>query len=315
MLTLKSITTKNNIYSFLSRNKILKNWDLYLLLLPVLAYFIIFHYLPVYGMQLAFKDFIATEGIWGSPWIGLKHFERFFNGHYFWQLITNTLGISLYQILLSFPCAIILALMMNEVRGKFFKKTIQTITYAPHFISVVVLVAMMTAFLSPSNGVINMIIKELGFEPINFMAEPRLFKSLYVLSGVWQSTGWNSIIYMAALAGIDMSLHESAALDGAGRLKRILYINIPGILPTIIIMLILECGKVMGVGFEKVFLMQNSLNINASDVISTYVYRTGILGAQYSFSAAVGFFNSVVNCILLLLVNKISKSVSETSLW
>lgn len=292
-----------------------RNWDLYLLILPVIAYFIIFQYWPIYGAQIAFKDFVATKGIWGSPWVGFKHFERFFNSYYFWRLIKNTIGINIYQLAVGFPIPIILALMMNEVRNTAFKKTVQTVTYAPHFISTVVLVGMMTAFLSPNSGLVNQIIKAFGGEPIYFMADPAWFKTLYVLSSIWQNMGWNSIIYMAALAGIDPQLHEAAIVDGATRLQRIWHINIPGIMPTIIILLIMECGRMMNIGFDKAFLMQNQLNMDASDVISTYIYRTGLVGAQYSFSTAVGLFNSAINFALLLLVNNISKHVSETSLW
>ncbi|MFD0868084.1 sn-glycerol-3-phosphate transport system permease protein ugpA [Chlamydia abortus] len=290
-------------------------WDLYLLITPVLIYFIIFHYLPIYGVQIAFKDFIATKGIWGSPWVGFKHFERFFDSYFFWRLIKNTLGISLYELLVGFPVPILLALMINEVRFKFYKRFVQTVTYAPHFLSTVVLVGIVVMFLSPQNGVINQIIKLFGGEPIAFMTDPAWFKTVYVLSGVWQQMGWSSIIYLSALAGIDPQLHEAARVDGASRLRRIWHINLPGIMPTIVILLILNVGSIMGVGFEKVFLMQNSLNNESSDVISTYVYRSGILGSQYSFSAAVGLFNSIVNFILLVLVNRAAKMMKQTSLW
>ncbi len=306
--------TKNNSAS-INIKRIKQNWELYLLILPVLLYFIIFHYWPMYGVQIAFKDFMASKGISGSQWVGFKHFERFFKSYYFGRLIRNTLGINLYQLAVAFPIPIILALMMNEVKNNKFKRTVQTVTYAPHFISTVVLVGMVVSFLSPSTGIINMFIKALGFQPISFMTEPKWFKTIYVFSGIWQNMGWNSIIYMAALAGIAPELHEAAIVDGASRTQRIWHINIPGILPTIIIMFIMETGKIMNVGFEKAFLMQNDLNISSSDVISTYVYRSGILGAQYSFSTAVGLFNSVINFIMLILVNSISRRLSETSLW
>ncbi len=294
---------------------IIRHWQLYVLIAPVLVYFVVFHYIPMYGVQIAFKDFIATKGIGGSPWVGFKHFIRFFDSYFFWRLLKNTLGISLYELAVGFPIPIVLALLINEVRHKGYKKFVQTVTYAPHFLSTVVLVGLVIMFLSPTSGIINTLMKALGGEPISFMTKPEWFKTIYVLSGVWQQMGWSSIIYLAALAGIDPGLHEAAKVDGATRLQRIWHINLPGIMPTVVILLILNIGSLMGVGFEKVFLMQNSLNNESSDVISTYVYRSGLLGAQYSFAAAVGLFNSVVNFILLLTVNRIAKAVNQASLW
>jgi len=292
-----------------------KNWELYLLITPVVLYFFIFDYLPMYGIQIAFKNFVAAKGIWASEWIGFDHFERFFNSFYFDRLILNTLGISLYQLAIGFPIPLILALLLNEVGNRHFKRFVQTVTYAPHFLSTVVMVGLIIIFLSPQNGIINHLIAFFGGERISFMTEPGWFKSIYVFSGVWQGMGWSSIIYLAALAGIDPTLHEAAKVDGASRLQRIWKINLPGIMPTVVILLILNVGQIMGVGFEKIYLMQNDLNIESSEVISTYVYTQGILGAQYSFSAAVGLFNSLVNLVLLVLVNRIAKKVNETSLW
>lgn len=292
-----------------------ENGDLYLLILPVAVYYIIFHYIPMYGVQIALKDFIASKGITGSPWVGFEHFERFFNSYYFWRLIGNTLGIGLYELAVGFPIPILLALMINEVRSSLFRRTVQTVTYAPHFLSTVVMVGMILIFLSPQHGMVNQLLGLFGIEPIAFMTEPEWFKTVYVLSGVWQQMGWSSIIYLAALTGIDPQLHEAAKADGASRLRRIWHINIPGILPTIIILLILNMGSVLSVGFEKIFLMQNDLNLESSDVIATYVYRSGIVGAQYSFSAAVGLFNSIVNFILLVSVNSVARRIGETSLW
>lgn len=297
------------------KKSLLLNWQLYILILPVVVYYIVFHYLPMYGIQIAFKDFIANKGIMDSPWVGFKHFERFFNSYYFERLLKNTILISLYTLALSFPIPIILALMLNEVKAERFKKMVQTITYAPHFLSVVVIVGMLFLFLNPSTGIINHIIMALGFESIPFMTSPGWFKTLYVLSDVWQTMGWSSIIYLAALSGVDNQLHEAATIDGASKLQRIWHINIPTIAPTIVILLILNLGSVMSVGFEKVFLMQNNLNLSSSDVISTYVYRTGILDSQFSFSAAVGLFNSIINFALLVIVNYIARRVNETSLW
>jgi putative aldouronate transport system permease protein len=311
----KEMNSLNKISIVRHSNIIRKNWDLYLLMFPVVVYFIIFKYAPMYGVQIAFKDFIATKGIWGSPVVGLKHFMRFFRSYHFESLIKNTVGISVYQLLVGFPIPIILALMMNEVKNQKFKKTVQTVTYAPHFLSTVVLVGMMTSMLSPRSGVINKLIKSSGMEPIYFMAEPEWFKSLYVWSGIWQNAGWNSVIYMAALSGIDIQLYEAAIVDGATKRQRMFHVTIPGILPTAITLLILNTGKIMSVGFEKVFLMQNGLNLTSSEVISTYVYKVGLVGAEYSFSTAVGLFNSIINFILLIVVNRISRKTTETSLW
>lgn len=292
-----------------------KHWQMYLLLAPVIVYFIVFHYVPMYGVQIAFKDFIATKGITGSPWVGMKHFERFYQSYYFWRLIKNTLGIGLYQLLVGFPVPILLALMINEIRGKWFKKTVQTVTYAPHFLSTVVMVGILVIFLSPDTGMINHLIHAFGGEPISFLTEPGWFKSLYVFSGVWQQMGWSSIIYLAALSGVDPQLHEAARVDGASRLQRIWHVNLPCIMPTIVILLILNTGSILSVGFEKVFLMQNDMNLESSDVFATYVYRSGLLGAQYSFSAAVGLFSNIVNFILLVSVNFIARKAGNTSLW
>ncbi|MFC7678843.1 ABC transporter permease [Paenibacillus sp. GCM10028914] len=292
-----------------------KNWELYLLFLPVIAYFVIFHYIPMYGVQIAFKNFMANKGILESPWVGFQHFERFFDSFYFWRIIENTLGIGIYELIVGFPIPIILALMINELRTGKFRKFVQTVTYMPHFLSIIVMVGMIMMFLSPVSGLVNGVISFFGGETISFMTEPGWFKSIYVWSGVWQTMGWSSIIYIAALAGIDPQLHEAARVDGASRLQRIWHINIPGIAPTIIVLLILNMGSILGVGFEKVFLMQNNLNMESSDVISTNVYRSGILGAQYSFSAAVGLFNSIINFIMLITVNRIARKVSSSSLW
>ena len=300
---------------FNNRKAIQRNWDLYLLILPVVIYFIIFKYWPMYGVQISFKNYIATHGIWGSPWVGWKHFARFFRSYHFWPLIKNTVGISIYELVIGFPIPIILALMMNEIRNIKFKKTLQMVTYAPHFLSTVVLVGMLTSMLSPKSGIVNELIKILGKKPIYFMGEAKCFKSIYVWSGIWQHAGWNSIIYMAALAGINIQLYEAAIVDGATKAQRMWHITLPGILPTAITLLILNTGKIMSIGFEKVFLMQNGLNLTSSEVISTYVYKAGLIGAEYSFSAAVGLFNSIINFVLLITVNKLSQKIAKTSLW
>ena len=291
-----------------------KNWQLYLLIFPVIAYYIVFHYVPLYGVQIAFKDFISNLGIWDSPWVGWKHFERFFNSFYFERLIINTVLIGVLTLIISFPIPIIIALMLNEVQSLRYKKFVQTVLYAPHFLSTVVVVGMLLLFIKP-DGLVNQIIMLFGGTPIDFITRPEWFKPLYIISDVWQTMGWSSIIYIAALAAVDPAQLEAARIDGASRIQRIIHVNIPTILPTIIILFILNAGSVMAVGFEKVFLMQNSLNLSSSDVISTFVYRSGILDAQYSFSAAVGLFNSIINFILLVMVNRVAKKMSETSLW
>lgn len=292
-----------------------RNYELYLLILPAFLYFVVFHYWPMYGVQMAFKDFSAALGIADSPWVGLKHFIRFINGTSFAMLLKNTVGISVYTLLVGFPAPILLALIINEIRNHKFKRWIQTITYAPHFISTVVMVSLIMILLNPSFGIINQLIGLFGVDAVDFMAKREWFKTIYVFSDIWQNAGWASIIYLAALAGIDPEQHEAAMIDGASRLRRIWHINIPGIMPTMVILFILNAGGIMTVGFEKIFLMQNPLNNSASEVISTYVYKIGLLQVQYSFAAAVGLFNSVVNFILLLTVNGIAKRLNQTSLW
>lgn len=295
--------------------KIIRNWQLYVFILPAFLSIIIFSYIPMYGILIAFNNYVPTDGILGSHWVGFEHFTRFFNSYYFWDLLWNTLSISLYGLAIGFPLPIILALSFNEVKDGFFKRTVQTVTYAPHFISMVVMAGMIITFLSPSSGMITHVIEAFGITPPNFLTDPRWFKTIYVISDVWQGTGWGTIIYLAALTGVDPGLHEAAILDGATRLQRIRYINIPTIIPTITILLILNMGSLLGVGFEKILLLQNPLNMESSDVIATFVYRSGLVNAQYSFSTAVGLFNSVVNAILLVLVNQIVRRTSENSLW
>ena len=308
-------TQKSKLKKFLYSKKIIRNYDLYLLILPVIIFYAIFCYGPMYGLQLAFKDFMAVRGITGSPWIGFDHFQRFFGSPYFTRLITNTVSISALQLLFGFPIPIILALMINEVGNVHIKKMTQNITYIPYFLSVVVIVGMLKNFVHPDHGIINIIVERLGGTRMDFMQEASWFRPLYVGSGVWQSAGWNSIIFIAALAGVDPQLHESAKIDGAGRFQRIWHINIPTVLPTIIIVLILNVGAMMNIGFEKAFLMQNDLNLSTADIIPTYSYRVGIQGAQYSYATAVSFFNSVINCTLLVSINSISRRINSTSLW
>ncbi len=295
--------------------RIVRNRQLYLFLLPAIAFFAIFQYGPMYGLQLAFKDFIAVDGIWGSPWIGLHNFQTFFSSYFFWQLLKNTLTISGYSLLAGFPFPILLALMLNEVRNGAYKKIVQTVSYAPHFISTVVMVGMIMIFLHPESGLVASLYRLLGRQPVPFMNKAPYFQSIYVWTGVWQSVGWNSVIFFATLASVDPQLHEAALIDGASRMQRIWYINVPVIMPTTIILFILNAGQIMNVGFEKIFLMQNPFNSDASEVIATYVYKMGVTGGRFAFSTAVGLFNSVINCAVLILVNRIAKAVSSVGIW
>ena len=292
-----------------------RNWSLYLLITPALIYFIIFIFWPMYGVVIAFKDFRPNLGIMGSEWVGFKHFEKFFSSLHFGRTLRNTLTLSISSLAVNFPLPIALAIMMNDLRSAKFRRAVQTITYLPHFISMVVLCGMVTLFFRTDTGLINILIQHLGGESVSFLTTPRYFKHVYVWTGVWQNAGWNTIIYMAALSGMDVQLLEAASIDGASKFQKIRYIVLPYLMPTAILLLILESGYVMNVGFEKVFLLQNDLNMEMSDVISTLVYRKGIKEYQFSFSAAVGLFNSVVNCIILLIVNGLSRRLGETSLW
>jgi putative aldouronate transport system permease protein len=294
---------------------ILKTWQLQLIAIPVLAYFIIFCYVPMYGIILAFKDFNTSLGIWGSPWVGFKHFERFFKAYYFWPLIGNTVWLSLYGLIAGFPLPIIFALMLNELRSNKYKRVIQTVSYAPHFISQVVIVGLLMAMLSPNNGIVNMVLKALGFETIYFIGSPKWFSTIYVFSGVWQELGFGSVIYFAALSGVSYELHEAAIIDGATKLQRIWHVNLPAIKPTIIILMIFSIGSIMNVGFEKIYLMQNDMVKDVSEVIATYVYKEGLGKARYDYTTAIGLFNSGINFILLASVNFIAKKVGEISLW
>lgn len=292
-----------------------RHWQLYLLVIPPVLYFIIFKYLPMANAVLAFKNYNVLKGIWGSPWVGTQYFEMFFRNPAFVTLIKNTLYISFYQLIVGFPIPILLALALNEVKSARFKKTVQMVTYAPYFISTVVMVSIIMLFLSPRLGIVNTITGALGFEATNYLGEPGMFRTVYVLSDVWQTMGYSAVIYLAALAGVDPSLYEAAKVDGANRFQKILNVDIPGILPAAVIILILGVGSIMALGFEKMYLLQNPLNLSTSEIISTYVYKIGLLNANYSFATAVGLFNSLINLVLLLVVNAIAKRASNTSLW
>lgn len=290
-------------------------WQLYILVLPAVICIAVFSYAPMYGAIIAFKDYKVNEGIMGSPWAGLKYFKQFIDLPNFDTLLINTLKISIYSLFWGFTPPILLALMLNQVRCKRYKSFIQTITYAPYFISTVVLVSMLNIFLTPSSGFINKIIEDFGGHAITFMGDPKWFRTVYIASGVWQGAGWSAIIYLAALGGVDPSLYDAAMVDGASKLQRLIHIDLPCILPTIVIMFILNMGSLLNVGYEKAYLMQNSLNIPVSEIISTYVYKIGLINGNFSFSAAVGMFNSIINFILVISANYISKKLTENSLW
>ncbi len=294
---------------------ILSNWQLYLFVLPAAAYYLILQYWPMYGLQIAFKNFNAALGFEASKWVGFTHFERLFHSYFFGDLMINTLRTSLLTLLIGFPAPILLALLINELRNVVYKKTVQTITYAPYFISSVVMVGIVILFLSPSSGVVNHVIKLLGHEPIAFMQKPEMFTGIYVITKVWQDSGWNAVIFFAALASVDKELYQAAFIDGANKLQRIIHINLPAIVPTIIVLLILKCGSLMDLSYEMIYLMQNPTNLSTSEVISTYVYKAGLLNADYSFATAVGLFNSVINCALLITVNGIVRRFKAGSLW
>lgn len=294
---------------------VLRRWQLYLMVLPALIYLIMFCYKPMVGIIIAFKDFKLKAGIWGSEWVGLKNFQRLFGSYWFPIMLKNTVTLSGLSILIGFPLPIIIALMVNEIENQKRKKTFQIISYAPHFVSVVVVSTMITMFLSPSTGVINRVITSLGFESVNWLQSSAAFKWIYIISELWSETGWSALIYYSALSAVDKELHEAAEIDGANRLKRIIHINLPTILPTIVIMFILKCGQILSVGYEKVYLLQNATNIMGSEVISTYVYKMGLENNEFSFSTAADLFNAIVNCFFLTVVNRVSKRVSGSGLW
>lgn len=297
--------------NFLKRLK--ESWQWYVLLLPALAWIIIFCYIPMYGVLISFKDFRASLGIWGSEWVGLKHFIRFLEYPKFWQLIKNTLSITLLS-LATFPCSIIFALFLNEIKNLKFKKTVQMITYMPHFLSEVVLCGLVILFLDRTSGPINNLIEFVGGTRTNFMAIPSAFAPIYVLSGLWASIGWDSILYISALTSISPELSEAAKIDGASRFQVIWHINLPGILPTVAIMFIMSMGGLLSVGYSKILLLQNDLNLDVSTVIASYTYELGIIGGQYSYSSAIGLFNNVVNVLILIIANKVIKKLSGTGL-
>lgn len=293
-----------------------KNGTLYALLIIPVAYILLFAYYPMYGAQIAFRDYNIVKGIVGSPWVGLKHFRNFVNNYLFWRLMKNTLTLSLYS-LATFPIPIVFAILIHNIPSKRFGKMVQMVTYAPYFISTVVMCGMILQFLAVRDGMVNTFLGLIGIGPIDFLGRPETFPSVYVWTGVWQNMGYGSVIYLSSLSSVDPELHEAAIIDGASLLKRIWYIDLPSISPVIITMFILNCGSILSTGYEKIMLLQNSLNITSSEVISTYVYKQGIESAipQYSYASAIGLFVSVINMTLLVVFNSLSKRVTSTSLW
>ncbi len=298
----------------LIRKDLRRRPHVYLMIVPVLAFYVVFHYAPLVGAIIAFKDFSPKAGIFGSPWVGFKHFQAFFASIYFVRILSNTLIISALDILFGFPAPIILALLINELNARTFKRTIQTVSYLPHFISIVVICGLIRDFFA-STGVVNEIAAGLGLSVQQYLNDPRWFRSIYVGSNVWQTFGWNSIIYLAALTSINPQLYEAARMDGAGRWRQTVAITLPGILPVTVTLLILRIGNVMSVGFEKIILLYNPLTYETAEVISTFVYKKGILEMSYSYSAAIGLFNAAINCLFLVMANGLSRKVNETSIW
>lgn len=297
------------------RHRFLRDRSLLLLSLIPLVYYLVFKYFPIYGILIAFKDFSPARGILGSRWVGWKWFGQFFSSHYFPRLVRNTILMSLYSLIFGFPVPILFALLLNEVKHAGLKRLTQTISYLPHFISVVIVVGMMVNFLSPTQGIVNQLLRNLGRSPVNFMGETRWFRPLYVVSGIWQSFGFSSIIYLAAIAGINPELYDAMDVDGGSRLQKIRYVTLPSIAPTITVLLLLRLGNLMSVGFEKIILMYSPVTMEVADVISSYVYRTGIQAGEYGFATAVGLFNSTVNLFFLVTCNSIARRLGDTSLW
>lgn len=297
------------------KKRIWASRELYVLLALPIIWYLVFKYIPIYGIQIAFRDYRPVRGFWGSEWVGLKFFERFFNSFYFGRIVGNTLIINFVSLLVGFPVPIIFALLLNELTNLRYKKILQNVTYIPHFLSTVVLVSILQLIFNANTGVYNILRVNMGLQTTNYFAMESAFKPMYIISGLWQNMGWDSILYIAALAGVDPTLYEAATIDGASRIQKIRYIAIPSIMGTIIIMLLLRCGQIMNIGYEKVLLMQNDLNRASSDVISTYVYRIGILEGNFSYSTAINLFNSICNILLLFTANIISRKISGTSLW
>jgi putative aldouronate transport system permease protein len=311
---MRSQTRRNAGIPSMLRRDFAKNRTLYIMAVPMVLYFFLFHYKPMYGAIIAFKDFAPGRGIWDSPWAGLSNFRSFFGSIYFWRILRNTVVLSFGNLLFGFPAPILLALFLNEIRSAIFQRTVQTVTYLPHFVSIMVICGMIIDFTS-TNGVVNDIIAFLGGRRVSMLMRQTYFRPLYIVTEIWQRIGWGSIIYLAALTTIDPGVYEAATIDGAGRWRRMLHVSIPGILPTIVVLLVLRIGQMMNVGFEKIILLYNPSIYETADVISSFTYRKGLLEFNFSYSTAVGLFDSLVNFALLVSANWMSRRVNETSLW
>ena len=311
----KNMTVQRSLFFKRLRIDLRDNWTIYLMVLIPLVWLIVFCYVPMSGIQLAFKTFKAKLGIWGSPWIGFKNFERFFKSYSFGTILWNTISINVYSLVVGFPIPIVFALFLNYLRHRRLKKTVQMVSYAPYFISTVVMCGMIIIFLDKDTGAVNQLLRLLGMDGVNFMGTPAYFKDIYVWTSVWQGMGWSSVIYFAALSGISPELHEAAKCDGATKFQIIRYIDFPSILPTATIQLILSCGSILSIGFEKAFALQNDLNTSVSEIISTYVYKVGMIDNNMSYSSAIGLFNTLVNLVILVIVNKAADKMSGTSLF
>lgn len=295
--------------------QIYRDRQLYLLLIPFLLFYILFVFRPMGSMVIAFKDYSVYKGIAASPWVGLKHFREFFESEFFTRVLRNTVLISLYQLVIGFPLPIIFALLLNEVTSTKYKRLVQTFSYLPYFISTVVIAGMVTLFLSPSNGIVNIILDKLGMEKVYFLTKPEWFRTIYTMTNVWIGLGYNSVVYISALSGVDQSLYEACTIDGGGKMRQMLSVTIPGILPTIVTMFLIQIGNILNVGYELIIMLYQPATYETADTISTYVYRIGIEQANYSLSTAVSFFNSIVGLILVVIANYISKKVNNTGLW
>lgn len=291
------------------------NWQLYVLILPAIIYFIVFNYMPLYGIQIAFKDFKAVFGISGSKWVGFKHFENFFHAYYFKRLLANTLLLNVYNLLWSFPVPIILAILLNQIKGPKIKRFIQTSIYVPYFISTVVLAGMLYIFLSPTSGIFNILRQAFGMKAVDFMSDAKAFRTIYIVSGIWQSAGWGTILYIASLSGVDPSLYEAAEIDGASIWQKIRYIDMPSIVPVIVMVFILDCGKLLSSNTDKALVMQTAGNIPTSDIIGVYVYNVGLGSGQFSYTTAIGLFINIINFIIIITANQISKKISDVGLF
>jgi putative aldouronate transport system permease protein len=292
-----------------------QNWDLLLLMVPVVAFFVIFAYIPMSGIVLAFKEYRLMDGIWGSPWVGLKQFRILFATPSFFEVLRNTVVISVLRIIFGFPAPILMAILINELRSEKFKRVIQTISYLPHFLSWVILAGIFLQFLSPSTGPINIILTQMGLKPIYFLGQPSTFVPTIIVTGIWQSFGWGSIVYLAAISGISPEMYESALLDGANRFQRICYITIPSIMPTIVVLFILNMGNILNGGFDQIFNLYNDAVMSVADILDTYVYRRGLAGLQYSFAAAVGLFKNGIGFLFVFATNLLARKLGESSLW